>query len=264
MIDLKDDLVRELTDSEGWLNGTKFCAEFDKVPEDFFNREYTQAFIKHLNDSNPELLAEGVSKVVNGELLINPNLVVLFRKWVDVNFEIWCDDQIFKKLYAQTYSNSNQDFYDLHWKIWKTEGKLKLPLESLQDRVVLLVNLADNNPSSIAVEEALTDSEKELLPILKGFNQSMEEAGGCKFAKIQELLLFIEAINFYDSTLFNWDTLEPKVYQFLMVIKMFFYRFAKFPEIKELPKEQFFKMLLGKYIEWLSLNPDRHTPDTAH
>jgi hypothetical protein len=81
---------------EGWFNATEVAEKFGKRPVDWLNLDSTREYIHALCDI---LKCEDSSHLKTrrgnqGGTWISPDLVVVFARWLDVKFAIWCDQQI--------------------------------------------------------------------------------------------------------------------------------------------------------------------------
>mgnify|MGYP000885251878 CR=1 FL=1 len=96
---------------DAWFNATEIAALFDKRPIDWLRLPETERYIAALCQREAE--KEAVSNVGkshicavrktrfiktrrgnNGGTWLHPKLAIRFAQWLDVNFAIWCDEQI--------------------------------------------------------------------------------------------------------------------------------------------------------------------------
>lgn len=92
---------------EAWFNATQIAAQFGKRLDKFWERQETQDYLAALHElSNtpktgdlkfnirnyPQFIR--AQKGNNGGTWLHPDLMVLFARWIDVRFSIWCDQQI--------------------------------------------------------------------------------------------------------------------------------------------------------------------------
>jgi hypothetical protein len=80
---------------DGWFNATAVAARFDKRPVDWLRLPETKRYIEAL------AAARGISERTalirakrNSGTWMHPKLAVRFAQWLDVDFAIWCDEQI--------------------------------------------------------------------------------------------------------------------------------------------------------------------------
>lgn len=111
----------------GWFNATEAAKRFGKEPFDWLNQRDTVAYVCALakRQSNSDFVQElkeinnldGKSAVSRARLLalvkktgfvrtragapetgggtwLHPKLAVIFARWLDIDFAIWCDEQI--------------------------------------------------------------------------------------------------------------------------------------------------------------------------
>ncbi|HAT1665527.1 TPA: DNA-binding protein [Raoultella ornithinolytica] len=125
IIPMNYDGLRIRFNDEGWINATDVAAKFKKEMNDWLQQyetiEYMCALSKRIfsnSDSEQELhkikglkvrnastrakilrIAKGTGLVrtkagVNGGTWLHPKMAVRLARWLDVNFEIWCDEQV--------------------------------------------------------------------------------------------------------------------------------------------------------------------------
>ncbi|HEI8864185.1 TPA: KilA-N domain-containing protein [Morganella morganii] len=111
--------------NDGWINATDIAAKFNKEPNDWLTRidtiEYLVALSNKIHDNSGAVrelsdikeleikksssrvkilrLAKKTSLVktkagISGGTWLHPKLAVRFARWLSVDFEIWCDEQI--------------------------------------------------------------------------------------------------------------------------------------------------------------------------
>ncbi|MDR6419894.1 hypothetical protein J2801_002145 [Paraburkholderia phenoliruptrix] len=80
---------------DGWFNATAAAARFGKRPVDWLRLPETKRYIAALAD------ARGISEKTalisakrNSGTWMHPKLAVRFAQWLDVDFAVWCDEQI--------------------------------------------------------------------------------------------------------------------------------------------------------------------------
>lgn len=114
---------------EAWFNATEIAAIFGKKPIDWLRlpetERYIQALIKREKEKaaeNGEVLKVGKSHFIKtkrskyGGTWLHPKLTVAFARWLNIDFAIWCDEQIMQllteapqwrqeRMQAATYTN---------------------------------------------------------------------------------------------------------------------------------------------------------------
>lgn len=96
---------------EAWFNATEIAAIFGKKPIDWLRlpetERYIQALIKREKEKaaeNGEVLKVGKSHFIKtkrskyGGTWLHPKLTVAFARWLNIDFAIWCDEQIMQLL----------------------------------------------------------------------------------------------------------------------------------------------------------------------
>lgn len=89
---------------QGWFNATQASKQFGKRPNDWLNLVETQDYIQALSDVMGISITSKNGNCINliktkrgkedGGTWLHPKLAVLFSRWLDVRFGIWCDIQI--------------------------------------------------------------------------------------------------------------------------------------------------------------------------
>ncbi|MCE4053879.1 KilA-N domain-containing protein [Pseudomonas sp. Au-Pse12] len=89
--------------ADGWINATLAAARFDKAPNDWLRlgstAEYIEKLASRMNESNTgksriTLVTTRRGNTANSGTWLHPKLAVKFARWLSVDFEIWCDEQI--------------------------------------------------------------------------------------------------------------------------------------------------------------------------
>lgn len=79
---------------DGWFNATTAAAKWGKSPHDWLRLPATAEYLAALQikyGKNPQLKTK---RGASGGTWLHPRLAVHFARWLDVNFAIWCDEQI--------------------------------------------------------------------------------------------------------------------------------------------------------------------------
>lgn len=79
---------------DGWFNGTVAAASFGKLPHDWLRLPETVRYLDALNRKYGEISYLRTSRGNRGGTWMHPKLAVRFAQWLDVDFAIWCDEQI--------------------------------------------------------------------------------------------------------------------------------------------------------------------------
>ena len=90
--------------ADGWFNATEAAGRYGKRPGDWQDLPETQRYIQALQRKYQKiryLESRRGSPSRGGGTWFHPKLAVRFARWLDVDFEIWCDEQIDKILQGQ-------------------------------------------------------------------------------------------------------------------------------------------------------------------
>ncbi|MDE9539782.1 KilA-N domain-containing protein [Xenorhabdus bovienii] len=82
---------------EGWINATDIASKFGKVPNEWVRLPETIAYIQALEcryGKIPYVKTSKARKDRGGGTWLHPKLAVRFARWLSIDFEIWCDEQI--------------------------------------------------------------------------------------------------------------------------------------------------------------------------
>lgn len=95
-------------DKEAWFNATRIAAMFGKQPHEWLRLPESAQYIAALIKREEEKRAAsntGLSRITkshfiktkrgnNGGTWLHPKLAVVFARWCDIDFAVWCDEQI--------------------------------------------------------------------------------------------------------------------------------------------------------------------------
>jgi hypothetical protein len=93
--------------SAGWIHATEIAARFDKEPYEWLRLPDTERYIAALKCRYGEIPYVKKSRTRadrGGGTWLHPKLAVTFARWISVDFEIWCDEQINALLYSKSKS----------------------------------------------------------------------------------------------------------------------------------------------------------------
>ena len=91
---------------DGWFNATQAAAKFAKRPNDWLALQSTKDYIEAFKRHNPEVKRTHFAKkggdTITGNsgnaqtmgTWLHPRLAVVFARWLDADFAVWCDAQI--------------------------------------------------------------------------------------------------------------------------------------------------------------------------
>jgi len=158
-------------DAAGWLNATRIAQSFGRDPYEWIRLPDTQRYLKGLERRYgiiPYVRKSRARLDRGGGTWISPKLAVKFAKWLSVDFEIWCDEQIDRLLHGEP--SALEDFhrvcrrYDdrkalasLHGQglnQWKRDEPVLLS-EIEQGRQLLQMTLGLSDPNANLTKQAL-------------------------------------------------------------------------------------------------------------
>ena len=80
--------------SDGWFNATEAAAKFGKAPYEWQRLPETAAYIAGLERKYGKIPYLKTKRGSGGGTWLHPKLAVMFARWLDIDFAIWCDEQI--------------------------------------------------------------------------------------------------------------------------------------------------------------------------
>jgi hypothetical protein len=83
--------------SDGWINATEAAARFDKEPAQWLRLPDAIRYLDGLQRTYGEITYVKTSRARadrGGGTWLHPKLAVKFARWLSVDFEIWCDEQV--------------------------------------------------------------------------------------------------------------------------------------------------------------------------
>jgi hypothetical protein len=185
----------------GWFNATVVAEQFDKRPVDWLSQDGTKEYIFELAlilKCEPKSLSK-TKRGNNGGTWLHPRLGVLFARWLDVRFGVWCDDQIYRIL------SGNHPHYD--WKKLRHEatasykvmgqilqltrqrlGKTCAPHHFINE--ARIINCALTGQSGKVDREGLNTGELDLLARLENLDAVLLACGSSYEERKQELAQF--------------------------------------------------------------------------
>jgi len=79
---------------DGWFNATQAAARFGKAPNDWLRLPATAEYIAALERKYGTVPHLKTKRGAGGGTWLHPRLAVMFARWLDLDFAIWCDEQI--------------------------------------------------------------------------------------------------------------------------------------------------------------------------
>lgn len=82
---------------DGWINATDVAKRYGKKPGEWLRLpetvRYMDALARHLNVGESHLLVRTIKGRAGGTWL-HPKLAVVFARWLNVDFAVWCDMRV--------------------------------------------------------------------------------------------------------------------------------------------------------------------------
>lgn len=79
---------------DGWFNATQAAAKFGKSPYEWQRLPDTVAYVSALERKYGKIPYSKSKRGAGGGTWLHPKLAVRFAQWLDVDFAVWCDEQI--------------------------------------------------------------------------------------------------------------------------------------------------------------------------
>ena len=79
---------------EGWFNATQVAGRFGKEPYEWIRLPDTQNYLAALERKYGKIPYLKTRRGNQGGTWLHPKLGVAFARWLDIDFSIWCDEQI--------------------------------------------------------------------------------------------------------------------------------------------------------------------------
>lgn len=80
--------------SDGWFNATQAAARFGKTTYEWSRLPATMAYLDALKRKYGNIPYLKTKRGNDGGTWLHPKLAVRFAQWLDVDFAVWCDEQI--------------------------------------------------------------------------------------------------------------------------------------------------------------------------
>lgn len=95
-------------DDAGWFNATSAAKKFNKLPNEWMRlpetRRYIRALARSTNTGKSRFArTQRGGRVGEAGTWLHPKLAVRFAQWLDVDFAVWCDDQIDRLIHNQKF-----------------------------------------------------------------------------------------------------------------------------------------------------------------
>ena len=82
------------SNDDGWFNATVAASRYNKSVHDWVRLPDTQKYLDALSRKYGKIPYLKTKRGNNGGTWLHPKLAVRFTQWLDIDFSIWCDEQI--------------------------------------------------------------------------------------------------------------------------------------------------------------------------
>lgn len=79
---------------DGWFNATLVASRYNKQVHEWVRLPETQKYLEALERKYGKIPYLKTRRGNNGGTWLHPKLAVRFAQWLDIDFAIWCDEQI--------------------------------------------------------------------------------------------------------------------------------------------------------------------------
>lgn len=189
---------------EGWFNATDAASKFNRRLDVFLKTEETQAYLAALakkhNTSKKWYLKTSRGK--NGGTWFHPKLAVKFARWLSVDFEIWCDEQIDKLIRGELDAKRLRHQASASYKLMSDVLQLKRTEQGKETKFyhfaneARLINFALTGQFTALDRETLSTDELNVLAMLEERNALMIAAEVKYEVRKQSLEEFMYRLNF--------------------------------------------------------------------
>ncbi|OWY37658.1 DNA-binding protein [Xenophilus sp. AP218F] len=88
--------------ADGWFCATTAAEKYGKAPNDWLRLPETAKYLEALERKYGEIPYLKTKRGQGGGTWLHPKLAVRFAQWLDMDFAIWCDEQIDALMRGQT------------------------------------------------------------------------------------------------------------------------------------------------------------------
>ncbi|MFV2030750.1 KilA-N domain-containing protein [Neisseria sp. S1] len=197
---------------EAWFNATEIAAYFGKQAYEWLRLPETERYIaalcKHEEEKNGNSNT-GKSRITkssfirskrgnNGGTWLHPKLAVVFARWCDVDFAVWCDDQIVEIINGskawQTERQESKIAYQVMAEVLQAtrESGGKTTASHHYSNEALLCNEALTGRRKAIDRNSLTNQQLSMLARLEARNAALI-AGGFPYPKRKSALFEMAA-----------------------------------------------------------------------
>lgn len=80
--------------TDAWFNATVAAARFGRLPNEWLRLPETKEYLDALKRKYGKIPYLRTKRGNNGGTWLHPKLAVPFARWLDIDFALWCDEQI--------------------------------------------------------------------------------------------------------------------------------------------------------------------------
>lgn len=116
----------------GWFNATEAAKRFGKTPNDWLRLPDSEKYIAGLGRRYGKISYVKTSRARldrGGGTWLHPKLAVRFAQWLDIDFAIWCDEQIDAIIRNGIRAENNTNLLPLLLRETAAEWELRFPPE---------------------------------------------------------------------------------------------------------------------------------------
>lgn len=145
----------EVINGQVYANATAMCKPFAKRPNDWYVLPITQRYIQAItgksgNSDYQLFIKKAGNPEYGGGTWIHEKLILKLAQWLDVDFEIWCDEQI-AQLMSQKHLIAPTPSYQIEDKIKRAEQWIR----EEREREALRIENAEMKPKADYTELVL-------------------------------------------------------------------------------------------------------------
>jgi hypothetical protein len=138
-------------------NATLMCAAFDRRANDWQNLKGTQRYIEAVTRKNGFGENELVTTKTGGNntpqgTWIHEKLILNLARWLDVDFEVWCDEKIAELLRTGKTEIKTQTEWDIKRYIAKTNYRLQT--DAIKENIIPKLNVPKDKEKYVYMNEA--------------------------------------------------------------------------------------------------------------
>lgn len=93
---------------DGWFNATEVASRYNLNPHEWLRLPATQDYLAALERKYGKIPYFKTKRGTGGGTWLHPKLAVRFAQWLDVDFSVWCDEQIESIMHGNHPHHSRQ------------------------------------------------------------------------------------------------------------------------------------------------------------